>query len=73
MQAVIDSGKKVEEKEIMYLTEMLMRQLLNLDGIEAEGEGRLKRKTEVSFLYSILLLSNKRGIYIILTLNFSYI
>lgn len=57
----------------MYLTEVLMRQLLNLDGIEAEGEGRLKRKTEVSFLYSILLLSNKRGIYIILTLNFSYI
>lgn len=73
MQAVIDSGKKVEEKEIVYLTEVLMRQLLNLDGIEAEGEGRLKRKTEVSFLYSILLLSNKRGIYIILTLNFSYI
>lgn len=63
MQAVIDSGKKVEEKEIMYVTEMLMRQLLNLDGIEAEGEGRVQRKAEVSFLCLILLLNYKRGGY----------
>lgn len=47
LQAVIDSGKKVDSKEIVYLTEMLMRQLLNLDGIEAEGEGKVQRKTEV--------------------------
>ena len=50
MQAVIDSGKEVDDKEITYLTEMLMRQLLKLDGIDAEGEGRVQRKAEVSFL-----------------------
>ena len=27
-----------------------MRQLLKLDGIEAEGEGRVKRKMEVSII-----------------------
>lgn len=44
----MDGGNKVEDKEIVYLSEMLMRQLLKLDGIEAEGEGRIQRKMEVS-------------------------
>ena len=29
--------------------ELLMRQLLKLDGIKADGEARLQRKAEVSF------------------------
>lgn len=32
-----------------------MRQLLKLDGIEAEGEGKVQRKTEVSFCLFDLL------------------
>ncbi|KAL6534405.1 hypothetical protein OROHE_013330 [Orobanche hederae] len=47
LQAVVDSGTKVDDKYIIYLTEMLMRQLLKLDGIEAEGEGKVQRKMEV--------------------------
>ncbi|KAL0375374.1 UNVERIFIED_CONTAM: BAG family molecular chaperone regulator 4 [Sesamum radiatum] len=46
LQAVVDSGTKVDDKDIIYLTEMLMRQLLKLDGIEAEGEGKVQRKME---------------------------
>lgn len=55
LQAVVDSGKKVDGKEIIYLTEMLMRELLKLDGIEAEGEGRVQRKMEVRILSSSCL------------------
>ncbi|VAH81429.1 unnamed protein product [Triticum turgidum subsp. durum] len=41
------AGKKVEDKEFVVLTELLMVQLLKLDGIEAEGEARAQRKAEV--------------------------
>ncbi|KAL0344435.1 UNVERIFIED_CONTAM: BAG family molecular chaperone regulator 4 [Sesamum radiatum] len=54
LQAVVDSGKKVDGKEIIYLTEMLMRQLLKLDGIETEGEGRVQRKMEVRRVQSLV-------------------
>ncbi|KAL0316422.1 UNVERIFIED_CONTAM: BAG family molecular chaperone regulator 4 [Sesamum radiatum] len=54
LQVVVDSGKKVDGKEIIYLTEMLMRQLLKLDGIEAEGEGRVQRKMEVRRVQSLV-------------------
>lgn len=48
---ILDSGKNVDEKKIAFLTEMLMRQLLKLDGIDAEGEGKVQRKMEVSMLF----------------------
>ncbi|KAI3447808.1 hypothetical protein Pfo_004473 [Paulownia fortunei] len=54
LQAAVDSGTKVDDKEIIYLSEMLMRQLLKLDGIEAEGEGKVKRKMEVRRVQSIV-------------------
>ncbi|GER37942.1 BAG family molecular chaperone regulator 2 [Striga asiatica] len=54
LQALVNRGIKVDDKEIIYLTEMLMRQLLILDGIEAEGEGRVKRKMEVRRVQSIV-------------------
>ncbi|XP_004249607.1 BAG family molecular chaperone regulator 4 [Solanum lycopersicum] len=47
VQAVVFGGTNVEDKDIIHLTEMLMRQLLKLDGIEAAGEGRVQRKSEV--------------------------
>ncbi|CAI9097281.1 OLC1v1033669C1 [Oldenlandia corymbosa var. corymbosa] len=47
LEAVINAGSKVDDKQIVYVTEMLMRQLLKLDTIEAEGEGRIQRKQEV--------------------------
>ncbi|KAK6943171.1 BAG domain [Dillenia turbinata] len=44
--AMLD-GTKLEEKEFLVLTELLMVQLLKLDGVEAEGEARVQRKDEV--------------------------
>lgn len=43
------AGRKVEDKEFVVLTELLMVQLLKLDGIEAEGEARAQRKAEVQW------------------------
>ncbi|KAK1412433.1 hypothetical protein QVD17_33679 [Tagetes erecta] len=47
LETVVCSGIQVADKDFIYLTEMLMRQLLKLDGIDAEGEGRTQRKLEV--------------------------
>ncbi|KAL3629887.1 hypothetical protein CASFOL_026199 [Castilleja foliolosa] len=47
LQDLLDRGIKVDDKELVVLAEMLMRQLLKLDGIEAEGEGRARRRAEV--------------------------
>ncbi|KAL9992223.1 putative Ubiquitin-like domain, BAG domain, Ubiquitin-like domain superfamily [Helianthus debilis subsp. tardiflorus] len=47
LETVVCSGTQVADKDFIFLTEMLMRQLLKLDGIDAEGEGRIQRRLEV--------------------------
>ncbi|XP_061366425.1 BAG family molecular chaperone regulator 4-like [Gastrolobium bilobum] len=47
LEVAVDGGTRVSDKEFVVSTELLMRQLLKLDGIEAEGEAKLQRKTEV--------------------------
>ncbi|XP_059668034.1 BAG family molecular chaperone regulator 4 [Cornus florida] len=54
LEAVVYGGTKVMEKEFIVLSELLMRQLLKLDSIEAEGEGRLQRKIEVRRVQSLV-------------------
>ncbi|PRQ42874.1 putative BAG domain-containing protein [Rosa chinensis] len=43
----VNGGTEVSDKEFAVSTELLMRQLLKLDGIKAEGEARKQRKDEV--------------------------
>lgn len=45
-----DGGTRVSDKEFSTCTELLMRQLLKLDSIQAEGEAKLQRKAEVEYL-----------------------
>lgn len=47
MEISIFKGSKVDEKEFVVLTELLMRQLLKLDAIEADREAKVQRKNEV--------------------------
>ncbi|KAG1338040.1 BAG family molecular chaperone regulator 4 [Cocos nucifera] len=47
LESAVHSGTKVAEKEFVVLTELLMMQLLKLDSIEAEGDAKVKRGTEV--------------------------
>ncbi|KAI3908556.1 hypothetical protein MKX01_009358 [Papaver californicum] len=47
LEAAVHSGDKVPDKEFVVLGEFLMRQLLKLDGIKAEGEARAQRRLEV--------------------------
>lgn len=49
LEVAVDGGTMVSDKEFVVSTELLMRQLLKLDGIKAEGEAKLQRKAEVSF------------------------
>ncbi|KAI3805774.1 hypothetical protein L1987_21660 [Smallanthus sonchifolius] len=54
LETVVCSGTQVADKDFIFLTEMLMRQLLKLDGIDAEGEGRIQRKLEVRRVQSLV-------------------
>ncbi|KAK7260603.1 hypothetical protein RIF29_26796 [Crotalaria pallida] len=47
LEVAVDGGTRVSDKEFIVSTELLMRQLLKLDGIEAEGEAKMQRKAEV--------------------------
>ncbi|KAI5060192.1 hypothetical protein GOP47_0024612 [Adiantum capillus-veneris] len=51
LEARVENGNMVAENTFAMLSEMLMQQLLKLDGIEAEGEAKLQRKTEVQFVH----------------------
>lgn len=49
LEKSVFAGRKVEDKDFVVLTELLMMELLKLDGIEAEGEARAQRKAEVQW------------------------
>ncbi|GKD39093.1 BAG family molecular chaperone regulator 4 [Tanacetum coccineum] len=46
METPFRKGITITSKEIEVLTELLMKELLKLDGIEAEGEAKAQRRTE---------------------------
>ncbi|KAK0595164.1 hypothetical protein LWI29_004128 [Acer saccharum] len=46
-ESIITKGGKVAEKDVLNLIEMLMNQLLKLDGITADGDVKLQRKMQV--------------------------
>lgn len=54
LESAVHGGTKVEEKEFLMLTELLMVQLLKLDGIEAEGEAKVQRRKEVRRIQSLV-------------------
>ncbi|TYH07482.1 hypothetical protein ES288_A08G236900v1 [Gossypium darwinii] len=47
LEGIVHGGTKVNEKELLGLTELLMVQLLQLDTIEANGEAKVQRRAEV--------------------------
>ncbi|KAI4353406.1 hypothetical protein L6164_002359 [Bauhinia variegata] len=54
LEVAADCGTEVSEKEFQMLNELLMKQLLKLDTIEACGEAKLRRKAEVLRLQKFL-------------------
>lgn len=47
VESSVHMGTKVADQEFVVLTELFMRLLLKLDGIEADGEAKMLRRTEV--------------------------
>ncbi|GMH09020.1 hypothetical protein Nepgr_010860 [Nepenthes gracilis] len=47
LESVISKGGKVAEKEVPNLIELLMNELIKLDGIVADGDVKLQRKMQV--------------------------
>ncbi|KAK0578215.1 hypothetical protein LWI29_006844 [Acer saccharum] len=47
LEVAVNCGTKIVVEKFDVSTELLMRQLLKLDGIEAEGEAKMQRKAEV--------------------------
>lgn len=54
LEAAVYGGTKVAEKEFVVTTELLMIQLLKLDGIEAEGEAKVQRRSEVRRIQNLV-------------------
>nr|GLL39324.1 BAG family molecular chaperone regulator 1-like [Ipomoea trifida] len=48
LESVISKGGKVAEKSVINVIESLMTQLVRLDGIVAEGDVKVQRKTQVA-------------------------
>ena len=44
----VNGGTKVVDSQFSMLSELLMRELLKLDSVEAEGEAKVQRRIEVS-------------------------
>lgn len=53
-QGQVKSGDKPADSDMLAVSEMLMRQLLKLDGIEADGDAKALRRTEVCWTWLIL-------------------
>jgi hypothetical protein len=51
MESIINRGGKVVETDVLTLIELLMNQLLKLDGIMADGDVKLQRKMQVCFSF----------------------
>lgn len=47
LEALISKGKRVAENDLVDLIEMLMRQLVKLDGITVDGDAKLQRRMQV--------------------------
>ncbi|KAG7628156.1 BAG family molecular chaperone regulator 4 [Arabidopsis thaliana] len=47
LEVAVNGGTQVAVREFDMAAELLMRQLLKLDGIEAEGDAKVQRKAEV--------------------------
>ncbi|KAF5743558.1 BAG family molecular chaperone regulator 1 [Tripterygium wilfordii] len=47
LESIITKGGKVAEKDLLTPIELLMNQLLKLDGIMADGDAKLQRKMQV--------------------------
>lgn len=67
IESVISKGGKVAEKTMLNLTELLMNQLLKLDGITVDGDVKLQRKMQVKRVQEyvetldVLKLKNSTG------------
>ena len=49
LEYVISKGGKVAENDVLNLIELLMTQLIKLDGVIAEGDVKLQRKMQVLY------------------------
>jgi hypothetical protein len=56
MESIINKGGKIAETDVLTLIELLMSQLLKLDGIMADGDVKLQRKMQVCSNFYLLHL-----------------
>lgn len=48
LESVISKGGRVAEKDVVNVIELLMNELIKLDGIVADGDVKLQRKMQVN-------------------------
>ncbi|KAK6927116.1 BAG domain [Dillenia turbinata] len=59
LETAVQGDTKVEDKDLLVLTELLMAQLLKLDSVEAEGEAKVQRRSEVCRVQDLVDMLDK--------------
>lgn len=54
LESLISKGGKVAEKDVLGLIELLMSQLIKLDGIIADGDMKMRRRMQVYMAECVL-------------------
>ena len=71
---VINKGGKVAEKDLVTVIELLMNELVKLDGIVAEGDVKLQSKMQVCKIKKIIeAFSMFLGLFLVVTLQVLFI
>ena len=61
LESVISKGGRVAEKDIVNFIELLMNELIKLDGIVADGDVKLQRKMQVNPWRPVWLVEPNNG------------
>eukprot|EP00252_Welwitschia_mirabilis_P019219 TRINITY_DN4390_c0_g1_i1.p1 TRINITY_DN4390_c0_g1~~TRINITY_DN4390_c0_g1_i1.p1 ORF type:complete len:236 (-),score=51.27 TRINITY_DN4390_c0_g1_i1:182-889(-) len=53
LEGLINKGKRVAENDLVELTEHLMRHLVTLDGLQADGDAKMQKRIQVNNFESL--------------------
>ena len=78
LEGLVNNGKKVVENNITGLTELLMRQLVKVDGITTDGDAKVQRRLQVIssanlIFYLVFHIMRNKVLYIVMGCGICYL
>ena len=78
LEGLVNNGKKVVENNITGLTELLLRQMVKVDGITADGDAKVQRRLQVIssanlIFYLVFYIMRNKVLYIVMGCGIYYL